>query len=119
MQSHQEVLINNLGSFELNHIFDCGQCFRWNKQEDWSYIWVFWNNILNVQKKSDWVLFKWIVAWDIKEIVTKYFDLDRDYEGIKSKLSKADNYMKESIEYGQWIRLLNQDLWETIISFII
>ena len=119
MQSHQEVLINNLGSFELNHIFDCGQCFRWNKQEDWSYIWVFWNNILKVQKKSDWVLFKWIVAWDIKEIVTKYFDLDRDYEGIKSKLSKVDKYMKDSIKYGQWIRLLNQDLWETIISFII
>ena len=114
-----EYIINNLDSFELNHIFDCGQCFRRNKQEDWSYTWVFWNNILNIQKESDLVVFKWIVDWDIQTIITHYFDLDRDYNKIKTQLSKVDNYMKESIQYGQWIRLLNQDLWETIISFII
>ena len=42
-----------------------------------------------------------------------------NYEKIKEKLSKIDEHMKKSIEYGQGIRLLNQDLWETIISFII
>ena len=119
MQSHQDYIIHNLDSFELNHIFDCGQCFRRTKESDWSYIWVFWNNILNVQKKADSIIFKWIVDWDIGSIITDYFDLDRDYNQIKDKLSKVDNYMKDSIQYGQWIRLLNQDLWEAIISFII
>lgn len=46
-------------------------------------------------------------------------NLDRDYEKIKKDLSKIDNNMKTSINYGEGIRLLNQDLWETIISFII
>ncbi len=119
MHSEQTFTLKNIDSFELNHIFDCGQCFRRNQQPDWSYTWVFWNNILNVQKKSDSVMFSWIVDWDIQTIVNQYFDLDRDYSEIKSQLSKVDNYMKESIQYWHWIRLLNQDLRETIISFII
>ena len=119
MQSQQEFILKNIDSFELNHIFDCGQCFRRNQQSDWSYTWIFWNNILNVQKKSDSVTFSWIVDWDVQTIVNQYFDLDRDYNKIKSNLSKVDNYMKESIQYWHWTRLLNQDLRETIISFII
>ena len=119
MQSEQKYILQNVDSFELNHIFDCGQCFRWNQQSDWSYAWIFWKNILNIQKKSDSTIFAWIVDWDIQTVIDQYFDLDRNYSKIKSKLSKVDNYMKESIEYWHWIRLLNQDLRETIISFII
>ena len=119
MQSEQKYILQNVNSFELNHIFDCGQCFRRNQQPDWSYTWIFWNNILNVQKKSDSIIFSWIIDWDIQTIVNKYFDLDRNYSEIKSQLSKVDNYMKESIQYWHGIRLLNQDLRETTISFII
>jgi len=64
-------------------------------------------------------MFSWIIDWDIQAIVNQYFDIDRDYSEIKSELSKVDNYMKQSIEYWHGIRLLNQDLRETIISFII
>lgn len=119
MQSEQKYTLQNIDSFKLNHIFDCGQCFRRNKGKDWSYTWIFWNNILNVQKKIDSIDFSWIVDWDIQTIVNQYFDLDRNYSKIKSQLSKVDKYMKKSIQYGHWIRLLNQDLRETIISFII
>lgn len=49
----------------------------------------------------------------------EYFDLKRDYKKIKEELSKIDENMKTSIEYGKGIRILNQNLWETIISFII
>ena len=54
-----------------------------------------------------------------KEVVEDYFDLNRDYKKIKEYLSKIDDNMKKSVEYGKGIRILNQDLWETIISFII
>ena len=56
---------------------------------------------------------------DIKEIVANYFDLNRNYSEIKEKLSKIDENVKLSIKYGEGIRILNQDLWEMIISFII
>lgn len=111
--------LQNLDSFELKDIFDCGQCFRWNEQDDGSYTGVFKENVLNVKKEGNKVTFKGMCNGDIKEIVTEYFDLNRDYEKIKETLSKIDDNMKKSVEYGSGIRILNQDLWETIISFII
>lgn len=115
----QEYKIENINSFELADIFDCGQCFRWNKQDDGSYIGVFKNNVMNVQKSGDTVTFKGICDGNIEEIVRDYFDLDRDYDEIKEQLSKIDENVKTSIEYGKGIRILNQDLWEMIISYII
>lgn len=115
----QEYKIENIKSFELTDIFDCGQCFRWNKQEDGSYTGIFRKNVINVQKQKNTIIFKGICDGEIKEIVEDYFDLKRNYEEIKNKLSQIDENVKTSIEYGQGIRILNQDLWETIISFII
>ena len=115
----QKYTINNIKSFELKDIFECGQCFRWNKQEDGSYIGIFRNNVLEVEKIENEVIFKGICEGKIEDVVKEYFDLNRNYEEIKEKLSKIDNNMKTSVEYGKGIRILNQDLWETIISFII
>ena len=115
----QKYEIKNIKSFELADIFDCGQCFRWNKQEDGSYTGIFKGNVMNVQKQGDTVIFKGMCTGDIKEIVEEYFDLNRDYEKLKEELSKIDNNIKVSIEYGKGIRILNQDLWEIIISYII
>ena len=112
-------VIKNQDSFELEDIFECGQCFRWNKQEDGSYTGVFKNNVLNVKKNKDEIIFEGICENEIQQTVENYFDLNRNYEKIKEQLSKIDQNMKKSIEYGNGIRILNQDLWETIISFII
>lgn len=115
----QKYKLRNVESFELRDIFECGQCFRWNKQEDGSYTGVFKNNVLNVKKNKDEIIFEGICENDIQQTVKNYFDLNRNYEKIKEQLSKIDQNMKKSIEYGNGIRILNQDLWETIISFII
>lgn len=115
----QKYVLEDINSFELKDIFDCGQCFRWNQQEDGSYIGVFGNNVLKVKKDDNQVVFEGVCEQEIKPTVEKYFDLNRNYEEIKEKLSKIDDNMKTSIEYGKGIRILNQDLWETIISFII
>lgn len=117
MEQFYEIEKNN--SFNLTHIFECGQCFRWNKEIDGSYTGVFENNVLNVKEENGKIKFKGICQGDIKEVVTKYFDLDTNYEEIKQTLSKVDCYLKQSIEFGQGIRILNQDLWEMLISFII
>ena len=111
--------IKNIDSFELKDIFDCGQCFRWNKEDDGSYTGVFKGNVLNVSKNDKEITFKGVCNGNIKDVVEEYFDLNRDYEKIKEELSKIDENMKTSIEYGKGIRILNQDLFETIISFII
>ena len=115
----QQYILKNVTSFEPKHIFECGQCFRWDEGKDGSYTGVVKNNVINVKKVDNSVLFSGMGADVLEELVTDYFDLDRNYEDIKSKLSKIDTYLANSIEYGSGIRILNQDLWETIISFII
>lgn len=115
----QKIILQNIDSFELKDIFDCGQCFRWNRQEDGSYTGVFGENVLNVKKEQEGIIIEGLCKKDIKETVEKYFDLNRDYKHVKEKLAKIDNNMENSVSYGQGIRLLNQDLWETILSFII
>lgn len=112
-------VIKNQDSFELEDIFECGQCFRWNKEEDSSYTGVIKNGVINVKMLGNKIIFKGICDKEIKDIVEDYFDLTRDYSKIKKQLSEIDTYMKTSVEYGKGIRILNQDLWETIISFII
>lgn len=113
----QQYILEDVKSFEPKHIFECGQCFRWNKQEDDSYTGVFGNNVLNVKKEKNNIIFKGICEGNIKEICEEYFDLKTDYEEIKSKLANIDEYLANSIKYGKGIRILNQELWETIISF--
>ena len=111
--------INQIETFVLQHVFECGQCFRWNKQPDESYTGVFENNVINVAVKNEQIVFKGICNGNIQDIVNEYFDLHRDYTKIQENLSKIDEPLKMSVQYGKGIRLLNQNLWETIISFII
>ena len=115
----QKYIIKNCNTFELKDIFECGQCFRFNKQEDESYTGVIGNNVINVKKIDNEIHIKSVGQDNLEELVVNYFDLNRDYEQIKDKLSKIDENMEKSISYGKGIRILNQDLWETIISFII
>lgn len=115
----QEYILEDCKSFEPEHIFECGQCFRWNKQDDGSYTGIFKENVVNVKKENNRIIFKGICKGNIKEECIDYFDLDTDYDNIKNKLSNVDDYLKTSIKYGEGIRILNQDLWETLISFII
>ena len=115
----QKYILENVTSFEPKHIFECGQCFRWDEEQDGSYTGIVKNNVINVKKVDNSIAFESLGADNLEELVIDYFDLNRDYEKIKDELSKIDEYLANSIEYGNGIRILNQDLWETIISFII
>ena len=115
----QKYILKDTSSFEPKHIFECGQCFRWDEQKDGSYTGVVRNNVINVKKVDNEVIFSSLGVDNLEKIVIDYFDLNRNYEEIKSTLSKVDEYLENSIKYGSGIRILNQDLWETIISFII
>ena len=117
-ENNLKYTLENVKSFELTDIFECGQCFRWNMQDDGSYIGVVDNAVIEVRKIGQDVVFESNEVNNLEGLVKKYFDLDRDYEKIKQTLSNIDDNLAKSISYGAGIRLLNQDLWETIISFI-
>ena len=62
----QVFTLQNYKSFEPKHIFECGQCFRWNVNEDGSYTGIFGNNILNVKKEEVLDIIKYIKENNIK-----------------------------------------------------
>ncbi|MBP3596855.1 MAG: 8-oxoguanine DNA glycosylase [Clostridia bacterium] len=115
----QAYILKNPNSFDLIHIFECGQCFRWNKEEDNSYTGIIKNRVINIKKDNNDYKFFSNENVDLDKCITEYFDLNTDYEKIKNKLSGIDENLKLSIEYGNGIRILKQDIWECIISFII
>lgn len=112
------VLIKDVKNFELSHIFDCGQCFRWNRRPNGNYIGVAFGKVIEVEKKENDVIIYNISGEEFKNIWCEYFDLNRDYGKIKEELSK-DPLLKKSVDFGYGIRLLKQEKLEMLISFII
>lgn len=114
------LLLEDVEHFDAKHIFECGQCFRWNREDDGSYTGVAYGRVLNV--KSDYdkgtVVLNNTNLKDFEDIWYKYLDLGRDYGLIKNELSK-DETLRSATEYGRGIRILNQEPWELLISFII
>lgn len=111
------IVIRDAEDFDLKDIFECGQCFRWNEDSDGSYIGVISGKPLRVYKTLDDIYIKGADIKD-KDFFKYYFDLDRNYGKIKEELS-SDSILKEAIKHAKGIRILNQDMFEIVISFII
>lgn len=112
------IVIEEVRNFKLKQTFECGQCFRFNKIDDNNYIVVAFEKVIELKQEGDNIFIYNSSEDDVKDIWIKYFDLERDYSKIKNELSK-DELLKKSVEYGHGIRILNQDPFEMLISFII
>jgi N-glycosylase/DNA lyase len=117
-EEKDRVIIENIMDFEPVHIFECGQCFRWTRENDESFTGVAKGKVVNVKWDSEKLIITNSDFGDFKNIWFEYFDLGRDYSEIK-RLLCLDDIMAEAIKFGHGIRILKQDLWETLISFII
>ena len=115
---NNDIILNNTSCFDLTHIFECGQCFRWNKTADNEYLGIAFGKVLKISKESSGFRFKNTTVDDFNSVWKNYFDLDFDYSAVQKTLS-CDAVLKEAIKSGFGIRILRQELFETIISFII
>lgn len=118
IEEGNNIILRNMKDFEPRHIFECGQAFRWKREEDGSYTIVHKARILNIARQGQDIVLSPTNLEDFENIWYEYFDLATDYSKIKKELSK-DPVLKEAIEFGYGIRILNQDPFETSISFII
>lgn len=112
------ILLSHVKNFQLEHTFLCGQCFRWNLIEPHRYIGIAQGNVLDICEQEDGFLLRntslelWEKFWK------SYFSFDIDYNQIKQKL-RQDAVLKQAMQYGYGIRILRQDFFETIVSFLI
>ncbi|MBQ3567039.1 MAG: DNA-3-methyladenine glycosylase 2 family protein [Oscillospiraceae bacterium] len=107
--------------FNLDETLDCGQAFRWEKidsEYDITYKGFFVDRFLRISQNGEKIIFHDTTSEDFENVWTDYFDLNTDYSKIKLQLSE-DETLKKACDFAGGIRLLKQDLWETLVSFII
>ena len=120
IEKDNQIILEGISEdFEPKHVFECGQCFRWLREEDGSYTGVVQGKVINVKKENDLIIFDNTNKEDFENIWFDYFDLGRNYGEIKNQLKVMDEYLEKATEFGKGIRILQQDGWEMLISFII
>ncbi|HBN56346.1 MAG TPA: 8-oxoguanine DNA glycosylase [Lachnospiraceae bacterium] len=104
--------------FSIAQICRSGQCFRMRERSDGSYEVLADNRYLTLEQEGERCVF----SCDEQEFETfwkGYFDLEADYRFYKEKLNPRDIYLTTAAACGGGIRILRQDLWEMIVSFLI
>lgn len=118
IEKENSVILDNVKDFNIKQILECGQCFRWERISDTNYIIVAYRRVIEVVQEGSKVTIFNTTMKDFDEIWKDYFDLNVNYEKVKEELSK-DELLRKSVEFGYGIRILNQDPFEMLISFII
>ena len=105
-------------NFDLSQTLDCGQAFRWESADGVHWRGVAGDKFLELYREGDAVIFKNTSLKDFETFWRDYFDLNRDYSEIIKKVS-SNKTIADAIEFAGGIRLLNQNPWEALCSFII
>ena len=116
---NNDIILTNVKNFDLNETFNCGQCFRWNEKSENDFIGVAKDKVLEIIKNENNIILKDVSEKEFKEIWFNYFDLGLDYDIPKKKISKLHPILKKASEFAPGIRILQQEPWEALCSFII
>ncbi|MCR5633636.1 MAG: N-glycosylase [Eubacterium sp.] len=126
---NKNFVLENVKDFHLYDVLECGQCFHFQRTDtglnpgEYEYDIVFRDRVLHIKEEPDTagvrLIFENTEDWEYQTIWREYFDLDRDYSSIKAKILEAAPRLEEIITEHNGIRILNQDFFETLISFII
>jgi N-glycosylase/DNA lyase len=117
--------VEGITNFDIGKIFDCGQCFRFdaveNSPHEKEFSGVAYGRLVSFAQDGDTLFIYGSDARDFEDIWKRYLDIERDYDAVGADiLSKCDNEaLSEAVEYGRGIRILAQDPFECVISFII
>lgn len=112
------TIIKNAACFDPVQVFDCGQCFRFDKKSDGSYFGVAKGRYIGIEKDGEDIILSNCTKDDFENIFRDFFDLDFDYANACSLLAK-DDILRKASDFGKGIRILHQDEWEALCSFII
>lgn len=115
--AENRILLCAQNELHLEKTFECGQCFRWNQMEDGSYVGVAMGRAIRVFCEDGNVYITGGPG-DFEGIWRDYFDLDLDYESVRLSFC-GEGYLGKCAENGAGIRILRQDRWEALCSFII
>lgn len=114
-------MIKKIDHLNIKEVADSGQCFRWKEISENEFFVTAYGKCLHIKQLADDSLFE--IDCDEEEwdsIFSHYLDLETDYNHIEELIiNSGDEHLKEAFALGKGIRILNQDLWEMIVSYLI
>ena len=118
ISSENFIVIPDVRDLDLEQTLDCGQSFRWEKQNDGSFSGVAFGKYVNISLDGTDMIIKNAAPED-EQIWRNYFDLELDYGKIRGNISKLHPVLEEAARYAPGIRILRQEPYEALCTFII
>lgn len=125
LQGRETIAVSDVGSFSLTDTLECGQAFRYEllskNHEETEYMTVAFGKIIRICQRGEELFFYGLTEEEVKTICLPYFSLDTDYRVIKEDILSRynDEKLRDAANAAEGIRILRQDPWETVFSFII
>jgi len=117
-QQGDDTVLTGIKYFDLAQILDCGQAFRWTLINAGQFTGVAHGRRLDILLSNNNLILKDVPFAEFESIWKHYFDLGRDYGNLREMLSRDDR-MSKPLEFSPGLRLMRQDAWEVLISFIL
>lgn len=108
----------SIPDFDIGQIARSGQCFRFRQLAEQHYALVAGGRYVEIRQQGQNVCFN-CPEDEFEDVWRPYFDLDADYGRYKNAVAKRDKYLQSAVAAGGGLRILRQELWETIVCFII
>ncbi len=115
---NNKIYIENIANFNLEQTLDCGQAFRWSQNENGVWSGIAFGKYIELYQNENSIVISNTNKKDFLDIWQNYFDLNRNYSEIIKEISSDDTVAKAA-NFSGGIRLLNQEPWEALCSFII
>lgn len=113
------IKIEGVRDLDLAQTLDCGQSFRWTQNDNGSFCGVAFGKSVRTEMKGDTLFIYNANYEDYKNIWFDYFDLGLDYGKIREQISGIHPVLKEAAKYAPGIRILRQEPYEALCTFII
>ena len=112
------IKIENI-DIDLPSTIECGQIFRYIKEENNSYTIILKDRVVNIKNESNSLIIKSNNENDIEKVIRNYLDLDKNYDELNKELLKNDESLKDIIDSCKGFKIINQDKFECTISYIL
>ena len=118
-EKNNTVVIDGVKDLDLAQTLDCGQSFRWTEREDGSFEGIAFGKCVTVRLEKNTLYIENADKADFENIWYDYFDLSLDYGKIRKEISKIHPVLCEAAKYAPGIRILRQEPYEALCTFII
>ena len=118
IEKNGQIFLQGVVCFDLERTLDCGQCFRWKLCPDGFWEGIGSGNFCRIKQERTVLTFTHTSRQLIRDFLIPYFGLDEDYAALCQDFC-SDPILRQAVRFAPGIRLLRQDPWETLCSFII